>query len=461
MPKKEKEKASEAPEKEKASPKVKAPIAETISSSIQSNSKLIRSRSGEVYQLCKSNAWGHYLSPAKDPDGIDLSEDELEGMKLVPNFPKIPSHLWSRYIELCFHLCPTIGKLSDKFHDSQLEVGVCLLRKADDLTQWKIVVPKQVVSGASVKADLTKNIDIETGEEYTQFPPEGWRHAGSSHSHNTMSAFFSSVDDKSELNVPGMHIVIGHIDHKKQTYEWVASVVVQGMRKNVVLRDVVVTDFTTGVTFHPKVTDYVQRIADRNKEMLGPRKFTFPGQKSKEEMSLDVLSIKDIGKASSGEWDEDPYWRTWFFGNNEKSKVSDTDRKGKLKKEEYEDINSLLFGKDGKPTAFYRGLDKHNSDLFDGDEDLLGADDDAPLALLADAVTECLRQGWSFPDIMEAIEETKSDYEEELLNATDDMISYKDLKDDQDKDRSFYDMISYKDLKDDQDKDRSFYGHGF
>lgn len=406
-------------------PKKVKPVAEVVSSTIQSNSKLIRTRDGEVYKICKASAWGHYLAPAQDPDGIDVSKEDLEGIKLLPDFPRLPSALWSPYIELCFHLCPTMGKLDNKFHDSQLEVGVCLLRKVDDLTQWKIVVPKQKVSGASVKADLTKNIDIITGEEYDQFPPFGWAHAGSSHSHNTMGAFFSSVDDKSELNVPGMHIVVGHIDHKKQTYEWAASIVLQGMRKLVELKDVVDIDHTVGATFHPKVLDYVEKISERNKELLmqainrptyGPgfKNWRKPGLTSDEEIALDILSIKDVSKVAGDDWEDSKYWSDWGWGETGKSWTVYPP----AKKSDYDDIKNLLFDENGKPTSFYHGLDKNNSDIFDGGYD------EVPLAFLSEAVNECFKHGWSLDDILETIAETKADFDEE--NGDDEIITFRD-----------------------------------
>ena len=69
-----------------------------------------------------------------------------------------------------------------------------------------------------------KAVDIETGELVEQWPPEGWRPCGSSHSHNSMGAFFSGTDDKYELGDPGLHIVVGKIDTVANTYDLCASI---------------------------------------------------------------------------------------------------------------------------------------------------------------------------------------------------------------------------------------------
>ena len=171
---------------------------------------VVRSKKHGCFKIYKSRDWGKYLVPISDPNGSEVTPEEVSGIQLIDPFPKLPKDLWARYIALCFYMCPS-GKLHTRFHDSQYEVQVCLLRDNATRTKWKIVVPKQTVSGVSVKSVLANNVDIETGEEYTQFPPEGWVHAGSSHSHNTMQAFFSYTDDKSELTVPGLHIVVGNI----------------------------------------------------------------------------------------------------------------------------------------------------------------------------------------------------------------------------------------------------------
>lgn len=228
---------------------------------------VIRSKKHGCFAIRSSNAWGKYLQPVEDPDGVKLTKFERDGIKLIDDFPKVPSDLWSRIIGLYFYMCPPAEELSTSYHDNQLEVQICFLRDAETFSKWKVVVPKQVVSGVSVKSELNQCIDIETGEKYEQFPPPGWVHAGSSHSHNTMDAFFSSVDDKSELTVPGLHIVIGNIDHAKMEYSYRASIVLRKQRKDVELEQVVDIDPGLELEFHEGITDYIDTVITANEKL--------------------------------------------------------------------------------------------------------------------------------------------------------------------------------------------------
>ena len=166
----------------------------------------------------QSNAWGQFLAPAVDPDADTvITQEQLKGFELHPDIPRIPAKLWARWMSLTRELV--------RRGTGDLEVSCRLLRKLDDPSQYRIYVPVQKVTGVSVRVDSFDNaIDIETGEVATQWPPEGWRPCGSSHSHNTMDAFFSGTDDKYELGDPGLHIVVGQIDLELGTYKLVASI---------------------------------------------------------------------------------------------------------------------------------------------------------------------------------------------------------------------------------------------
>lgn len=235
-------------------------------STITQTDRVYRTQDG-CFGMFHSKAWGYYLMKISDPDANPLSEEELNGIKLNKDFPRIPADLWSRWIALCFYMCPQHDtKVTSSFHDRQLEVQVCLLRDEATLSKWKIVVPKQVVSGVSVSAHLNDNIDIATGEVYDQFPPQGWLHAGTSHSHNTMSAFFSSVDDKSELTCPGFHVVIGNIDHTNKQYTYASSIVLRKMRKLIDIEECVDTK-PMRREFHEDVLDYIDTVVSANKKI--------------------------------------------------------------------------------------------------------------------------------------------------------------------------------------------------
>jgi len=81
--------------------------------------------------------------------------------------------------------------------------------------KYKIVSPKQTVSGTSMEYD--RKIIIK---DYTMI--------GDIHSHGTMSAFHSSVDDQDEKSFDGLHITIGHIT--SLNFSISGSIVINGNR---------------------------------------------------------------------------------------------------------------------------------------------------------------------------------------------------------------------------------------
>jgi len=196
----------------------------------------------------KDSFWGRYLAPAVDPlaDTV-ITDEQLEGFEIRADVPKIPTALWQRWIALCFEFC---GK-----SNRELEVSCRLLRKTDDPSVYRILVPVQKVSMASVRVDtFDKAIDIVTGETVQQYPPPGWTPCGSSHSHNTMDAFFSGTDDKYELGDPGLHIVVGQINKQLGTFKLAVSITANLRRFLIEPADVLeLSDVVPDVTFHPNV----------------------------------------------------------------------------------------------------------------------------------------------------------------------------------------------------------------
>lgn len=81
-------------------------------------------------------------------------------------------------------------------------------------------------------------------------------------SHNTMSAFFSGVDDSTELGDPGMHVVVGDIDINKMQYDLKASVTAHRRRYLIDYKKVIdTTPLTTD--FHKSVLDIVAEVSLR------------------------------------------------------------------------------------------------------------------------------------------------------------------------------------------------------
>ena len=208
--------------------------------------ELLRTRTDGCYRL-QSNYWGTYLSPADDPlaDTV-ITKEQFEGFELSDQVSRLPASLWNRWINLCIEVL--------RRGNRDLEVSCRLLRNIEDPTQYRIAVPQQEVTGVSVRVDsFDKAIDIETGEVITQWPPEGWRPCGSSHSHNTMAAFFSGTDDRYELGDPGLHIVVGTINEKTGEYTLEASVTANMRRFIIDPDDVVELNTDVETTYHPDV----------------------------------------------------------------------------------------------------------------------------------------------------------------------------------------------------------------
>lgn len=212
----------------------------------------------------RSNAWGQFLAPFPDPDATaELEPGALDRFELHPDLHRIPADLWSRWVQLAFHFA--------HLRQGDLEVSCRFLRKEDDRSQWRILVPRQEVSGGSVRIDsFDEAIDIATGELIATYPPEGWVPAGSSHSHNTMTLDrFSSTDDASELGCPGLHVVLSHINAAKGVYKPTASITANNRRFYLPDAAAVIDLTPTGDTFHPAVLEVVQ--PERSWDPLSPR----------------------------------------------------------------------------------------------------------------------------------------------------------------------------------------------
>ena len=228
-------------------------------------SQVLRTRTDGCFELT-TNSWGTYLAQASDPlaDTV-ITKEQLTGFELADDISKIPADLWERWMNLCFEMT--------RRNSANLEVSCRFLRKVDDPSQYRIVVPEQRVTGVSVRVDsFDKAIDIATGEVLNQWPPKGWRPCGSSHSHNSMQAFFSGTDDKYELGDPGLHIVVGEVDPKLKNYTIKASVTANRRRFDIDADRVVELecDSTTECSYHPSVLSIINLPAPSRGLGLSP-----------------------------------------------------------------------------------------------------------------------------------------------------------------------------------------------
>lgn len=226
-------------------------MTETIQETTQETTpSILRTASDGCWEVY-DGPWGKYLRPTFDPEAnVEITEDHLKNFELKEDIHRIPAELWAKWVKLCFYYVDKV--------QSSVEVSMRILRSEADSSVYRFLVPRQKVSGASVRVDsFDEAIDIDTGEEITSYPPEGWVPVGSSHSHNTMQAFFSGVDDKYELGDPGIHIVVGSINTKDLKYTIAASVVGSGRRFLVSYDQLIDATPIPGQEFHPKVIDYV------------------------------------------------------------------------------------------------------------------------------------------------------------------------------------------------------------
>lgn len=195
--------------------------------------------------------WGKVLVPTEDPLAyFPVTTDDLKNIEVNPDIPKIPKELWSAWVKLCFHYVKS-------YTMGTLEVSCRILQNETDPSQYKIIIPRQQVTGVSVRAkEFGDSIDIVTGEVITTYPLPGWRSHGSSHSHNTMGPSPSATDDKFELTDPGFHSIIGNINVEKMTYS-LYTCVTSNKTRFVVPMDALIDTEVNETTFHLDVLGYV------------------------------------------------------------------------------------------------------------------------------------------------------------------------------------------------------------
>lgn len=251
--------------------------------------KVVRSIAHGAFAADNFPGFGTVLRQTQDPEGLPITKELVDAIRLDPGFVKVPGHLGARIAGLYVTMLNE-GAGGNKSYsvDTSKEVSVVLLRDVETMQKWRVLVPTQVVGGASVNADYEQPLcDIETGVEEKQFPPEGWAHAGSSHSHNTMGAFFSGTDDRNELPVPGIHFVCGKFRHEDEKnlesamiFDVAPSIVYLGKRYEHVVDDETgkprkmswkdIVDFDgPGLNEHENAYDYVKLVAPNSWDNKG------------------------------------------------------------------------------------------------------------------------------------------------------------------------------------------------
>ena len=141
-----------------------------------------------IYRYINNNLY-EAVSKVEQVFEGDKLEEELINFKL----PKIPQ-------ELFLKIRSFFKNIYDKYSS---EVAI-LLWYNFDTSKWEVEVPKQEVTTASVKYHRDENL-------YNDLTNKGYLCVGTIHSHGSMSAFHSGVDDDDEYQFDGLHITIGKV----------------------------------------------------------------------------------------------------------------------------------------------------------------------------------------------------------------------------------------------------------
>jgi PRTRC genetic system protein A len=147
-----------------------------------------------------------------------LVTDVTEEINFLPN-GKIPAHLLDQIVQF-FKDVMTIKKA-----EQEAMAHILYNEKDKDSPDkgYRIAIPNQVVGKASVEY---KNNHIEPGDII----------ALDIHSHNTMGAFFSGVDNSDDRIRMGYSGVVGELNKKEPAFKWRFNV--NEDRRNAVLEDI-------------------------------------------------------------------------------------------------------------------------------------------------------------------------------------------------------------------------------
>ena len=145
----------------------------------------IPARNGRVYEM-RRNEIGTFIAPSQH---IAELEEIRAGFQM--SLPRLPASLLSQIIAFFRRVCVEYGR------DLEALVNVLWDRQEKE---YVLHVPPQKIDAMSVKTDLSQQPD-----------PVRFLHVMDVHSHNTMSARFSKVDDRDE-QATRLYMVIGRLD---------------------------------------------------------------------------------------------------------------------------------------------------------------------------------------------------------------------------------------------------------
>ncbi len=122
------------------------------------------------------------------------------------DLPKIPALQFAKIV--------AFFKEVHKQHRSE---AIVLVHFNENTEEFRLQIPHQKVSPAS--------LDYIRTEVYP-----GFTNVSTIHSHSSMSAFHSGIDDKDEEDVDGLHITVGHLNWDDGRFDLSVSIVFNGHR---------------------------------------------------------------------------------------------------------------------------------------------------------------------------------------------------------------------------------------
>jgi PRTRC genetic system protein A len=148
---------------------------------------LIPSADGRLYELRKTEQ-GEFIAPKHN-----VTELETVRAGFTPALPRIPMSLMGQII--------AFFRSFMQEHEEYEALALIYWDKAEQ--KFFAYVPKQTVSKEHIEADL-HDCPYDDESRYIRY--------ADIHSHNSMEAFFSGVDDRDERGT-GLYLVLGELDH--------------------------------------------------------------------------------------------------------------------------------------------------------------------------------------------------------------------------------------------------------
>lgn len=229
---------------------------------------------------------------------------------------EIENTIIAKELKIPYQLFLSIEMFFDDTYKKYKSEAAVLLYYNQPENKWAYCVPQQTVSAAAVSYDIAKGAtyviedNLESGVD--ELPKGEWCQVGSIHSHASMSAFHSGVDDKDEFGFDGIHITIGGFN--KPVHEYACRVMFgkKDFKKN--LEEVVDCPIISG----RRPGDLLARVAEPEVKSAP----TIYGYNN------GVSSTSTYGRTWSGsgtsQWGGNSTWSSWRQEKKEVSNQSKT-----------------------------------------------------------------------------------------------------------------------------------------